>query len=76
MPEGILTRIRRCRYCGREDFRSLLEFEQNPFCTVCLKERIGDATPPEGVRWRREGDYVIAEAARKPPPSGQKHRRG
>jgi hypothetical protein len=65
MAEIILVRVRRCRYCGREMFCSPLEYEQNPFCTVCLSERIDKATPAGGVRWRSEGNYVIAEAARK-----------
>jgi hypothetical protein len=70
MPEIILTQIRRCRYCGREMTCPSIEYEQNPFCTVCLPERMGKATPRGGVQWRREGNYVIAEVARKRPSNG------
>jgi hypothetical protein len=76
MFEIILTRIRRCRYCRREMSCPSLEYEQNPFCTVCLPERIGKATPRSGVQWRREGNYVIAEAARKRPPNENEPPRG
>gem|GEM_PF-2413832 len=76
MPEIILTRIQRCRHCGREMSCPPLDYEQNPFCAVCLKERVGKASPRGGVRWRTEGQYVIAEAVRKHPPSAHKHRQG
>jgi hypothetical protein len=71
MPEIILTRIRRCRYCKREMSCSSLEYEQNPFCTVCLPERIRKAKPRGGVQWKREGDYVIPEAGRKRPSNAR-----
>jgi hypothetical protein len=76
MPEIILTRIRRCRYCKREMSSSSLEYEQNPFCSVCLPERVDRATPRGGVAWRREGNYVIAEAVRKLPPNEHEPHRG
>jgi hypothetical protein len=73
MPDTILARVQRCRYCRREMPCPPLEYEQNPFCTVCLTERIGQATPVGGVRWRREGNYVIVESARKRPSGARKH---
>jgi len=73
MPEIILTRIQRCRYCGREMFCSPLEYQQNPLCTACLAERVGNASPSGGVRWRTEGNYVIVEVSRKRPSGAHKH---
>ncbi len=71
MPEIILTVVRRCRYCQREMFRPPLEYEQNPFCTKCLTERVQKAAPAGGVRWKKEGNYVIAEGVRKRPSNGR-----
>ena len=69
MPEIILTRIQRCHYCEREMSCPSLEYEQNPFCTVCLNERVAKAAPRDRTYWKREGNYVIAEVARKRPSS-------
>jgi hypothetical protein len=74
MPEIILSRVQRCRHCGREMFCPPLDYEQNPFCTVCLAERVAQASPSNGVQWRAEGHYVIAEVSRK-HPSGAHRRR-
>jgi hypothetical protein len=73
MPEIILARIQRCHGCRREMSCPPLEYAENPFCRVCLKQRVKSASPRGGVRWRREGHYVIAEAARKHPLSERKH---
>ena len=67
MPEMILARVLRCRYCRREMTGSPLSYEQNPFCSMCLDARVADATPIGGVRWRREGDYFIQLPAGTPP---------
>ena len=74
MSEIILTRIQRCHYCGREVSSPPLQYEQNPFCKFCLAERTAKASPRGSIRWRREGNYVIAEVSRKLPPSARKHR--
>lgn len=74
MAEMILTRIQRCHYCGREMSVPPLEYQENPFCTVCLPERISGAMPPGKIQWRREGDYVIPEVAQTLPPNVRKHR--
>jgi len=76
MPEIIPSRIQRCRYCGREMSSPPLEYQQNPFCTVCLTERVGNASPTGGVRWRTEGNYVIAEVSRKRPSGAHKRHQG
>jgi hypothetical protein len=48
-----------------------LDYEQNPFCTECLAERVDQASPHSAVEWRTEGHYVIAEAPRKHPSSAR-----
>jgi len=65
--EMILIRVRRCRYCRREMTTSPLAYEENPFCTECLEERMAAAAPPGGVTWRKKGRYVIPEAVQKRP---------
>jgi hypothetical protein len=72
MSQIILARIQRCRYCRREMSSPPLDYQQNPFCANCLRERVSNATPAGRVRWRKEGDYIIAEASRKHPSSGRK----
>jgi hypothetical protein len=76
MAEMILTRIQRCRYCGREMSSPSLEYQENPFCVVCLPERIANALPSGSVLWRREGNYVIPEVVQTPPPNARKRRQG
>lgn len=76
MPEMILTRIQKCRYCRREMSSTPLEYQQNPFCALCLDERIRAATPGGGVGWRREGDYLIAEISQKHPSGARRRRLG
>lgn len=76
MPEIILARIQRCRYCGREIRCAPLVYEQNPFCTVCLRERINAAKPPGAVGWKTEGHYVIPEVSRKRRLGERKRRQG
>jgi len=71
MPQMILARVLRCRFCRREMRCSGLEYAQNPFCTVCLDKRLKQAAPVGGVRWRREGDYFIREDA-ETPSSGER----
>jgi hypothetical protein len=74
MAEMILARVQRCRHCRREMSSSPLAYEQNPFCTECLSERVSSVAPRGGVSWRREGHYVIAEVARKHPSDVHKRR--
>jgi hypothetical protein len=74
VPEIILVRVQRCRYCQKEMSCSPLEYEQNPFCTRCLTERTEKAAPVGGVRWTRRGNYVIAQAPQI-SPSGERERR-
>jgi hypothetical protein len=76
MPEMILSKVHRCRYCGREMCCAPLNYEQNPFCTVCLSERINKAKPRGGVRWKTEGHYVIPEASGKRRSDERKRRQG
>jgi hypothetical protein len=75
MPEMILARVLRCRFCQREMTCAPLTYEQNPFCSACLPERVAQATPAGGVRWRREGSYFTSEVA-ETPLEGEPPRRG
>ena len=56
---NLLERVQRCSHCGREMASDALSFLENPFCEVCLPERVGltDTLPGE-VRWRIVGDYM------------------
>jgi len=56
---GILERIQRCHHCGREVTNGPLGFLENPFCDMCLGERIGlDQVMPGEIRWRVAGRYM------------------
>jgi hypothetical protein len=76
MAEMILARIQRCGHCGREMSVPPLEYQENPFCTVCLPERISAAMPHGKLTWRREGNYVIPEVSQTRPPSVRKRHQG
>jgi len=68
-PPNFLERVQRCNYCGREMAIDALSFLENPFCEICLPERMGltDTFPGE-VRWRVVGDYaeIIPKAPQRP----------
>ncbi len=56
---SMLERIQRCRHCGREATNEALSFLENPFCDVCLPERVGlTQSIPGEIRWRAVGDYM------------------
>lgn len=59
MPAIILQRVQRSCYCHREMDVPPLGFAENPFCTVCLPERMALATPATGFEWER-GNYMAA----------------
>jgi hypothetical protein len=65
MPEIILAKIQRCRYCKKEMSCGPLDYNQNPFCTACLKERVKNAKPKGKLQWRIEGHYAIPEVSQK-----------
>jgi hypothetical protein len=49
--------VRRCPHCGREVRVSPLAFEENPYCVVCLPERLAEAARPGHVE--RRGQYGV-----------------
>jgi hypothetical protein len=63
MAETILVRVLRCRFCCREMDCSPLTYEQNPFCTACLGERVAAAAGEREARWELDGDYFILRDA-------------
>ncbi len=56
----ILERVRKCAYCGGEVKGTALAFEENPFCSACLSDRLekgrGDGAL---VSWTVQGEYLI-----------------
>jgi hypothetical protein len=57
----MLERIQRCRFCRREVATSALSFEENPYCTECLGERLAQASATgKYVSWRVSGDYLTS----------------
>ena len=55
----ILERINRCGFCKREVEVSPLGHRENPFCRVCLHDRLTQAATQRGeVECRVVGDYV------------------
>jgi hypothetical protein len=66
----ILEVIQRCSYCGREMSTTPEGYLENPFCAVCLDERL--ALPHEGrpLIWRTIGGYEQASSDPETPPSG------
>lgn len=76
MPEIILARVLRCRFCEREMGLSPLEYEENPFCRICLKRRMKEATPPGEVQWSRLGNYFTARVSRRRHPGARRHHQG
>jgi hypothetical protein len=49
-----------------------LEQKENPFCAICLPERVAKTSSRDGIHWRTEGNYVIPEAPRKRLPNAHK----
>ncbi len=55
----MLERIQRCRFCGREVPTSALSFEENPYCSECLFERLAQGFAADKyVSWAVCGDYL------------------
>jgi hypothetical protein len=66
---AMLERIRRCRFCGREVASSALSFEENPYCSSCLSERVAKASEAAAyMSWAVSGNYLkpIDLSQRKP----------
>jgi hypothetical protein len=66
----ILEVLRRCPHCGREVHVSPLAFEENPYCVVCLPQRLASAARPGHVE--RRGHYgVFIPRVPEKPSSGE-----
>ncbi len=56
---AMLERIQRCRFCGREVASSALSFEENPYCSCCLPERVAKASEAGAyTSWAVSGNYL------------------
>lgn len=66
----MLVRIQRCKFCRREMNVSALGYQENPFCSLCLHDRMQQAADKRGpVEWVDEdGHYAVLKpiAARTP----------
>lgn len=58
-------RVHRCAFCGRELKRDAFSRRANPFCEVCLVERINSGALDHGpVQWDARGTYLIPTRGR------------
>ena len=55
----ILERVRRCHHCEREMKLSSQRYAENPFCAVCLPQRVKKATPARRPQWKLVGKYAV-----------------
>lgn len=55
----MLERVRRCHFCQREMNVPALSYEQNPFCSKCLPERMEEVQKQAAlVSWIVSGEYL------------------
>lgn len=47
----IFELVRRCRHCRREMTCEAPEYNQNPFCRICLPQRIAKEAGPQKPIW-------------------------
>lgn len=47
----ILELVRRCHHCQRVMDVSAREYDENPFCRLCLKERLAKEAGPTQPVW-------------------------
>ena len=65
----MLEVVRRCRYCEREMTNiGPVAYDENPFCSVCLPERLAGAARPGHVE--RHGQYGVFIPLEPGKPSG------
>lgn len=60
----ILELVRRCQYCKRAMKCSPREFDENPFCRVCLKERLVKEAGPSRPVWSAPNANKVRVRAR------------
>lgn len=57
---NMLARVQQCHHCRREMPVTPLSYRENPFCNVCLEERMRTADAQrEPMEWVEEGKYVV-----------------
>jgi hypothetical protein len=58
---AILERVRKCNFCGREVEGTALAYEENPFCRVCLGERLQQGRAENTLTsWAQRGEYLVS----------------
>ena len=56
----ILELVRSCPYCKRESLVPSLEWDENPYCHSCLRERLEAARAKVGkVTFKHVGNYAV-----------------
>lgn len=55
---SMLERIKACAHCGREMAVSALSYAENPFCSICLDDRLAAASPTGHLEWVITGAYA------------------
>lgn len=56
---ALRKRVLRCQYCSREMKVSAAAHAENPFCRVCLPERVDRAGAGRRIDWKLVGDYFV-----------------
>lgn len=53
-----LERIQECQSCGREVLRKPLEYQEDPYCSSCFRQRVEEGAKIIGpIEWRARGEY-------------------
>lgn len=72
---ALLAGGRRCRYCEREMRESAEVYRENPFCRLCVHERITAASAAQGqTQLHFVGEYALIIPMLRTPSSGGRQR--
>jgi ribosomal protein L16/L10AE len=55
----MLESVRRCRHCRREMKVSARAYVENPFCNLCMEERLQATIGGNVVTWLARGHYQV-----------------
>ena len=55
----ISERTRLCLYCGSKITASALSYEENPYCSECLPQRLKEAARgTDHISWKLTGNFL------------------